>query len=216
VPHFNSTEDVERFEVWLSHPGVQGLFENRFYRSYDKSMGGVDCLVFMEDLHASFLTCIEKYESQGGFVNWTSPELEYLKQVSEEEEQSKIEGWLSLPWAERHTRHQSKCNSFFDEDLKFLIENGPEESIYERFGNPKCCSKKHFDNSVLRTHGDENDSTQSADSGNDLRKGHILSFSISVMVLGLLVAIVKRSRIRDTTPKDDTESTPGYFVDEFC
>ena len=141
-PYFDSITDTENFQVWASHPTVYGTVSKRFYQSYSETLLGVDCMVFMESFETSFLSCIHKYEEQGGFVDWNSTKLQLLQTI--EDKKADID-----ETEERADGKDPSCNAYFDQGLKTLIENGPESAIYKQLGYGSCCSKDHFHEPLL-------------------------------------------------------------------
>mmetsp|Transcript_20409 Transcript_20409/g.23424 ORF Transcript_20409/g.23424 Transcript_20409/m.23424 type:complete len:550 (+) Transcript_20409:43-1692(+) len=222
-PYFNSTHDIERFHSWLRMPEVFGLMTERFYTSYltiwdGDDNGGevgessleVDCWVFVEDFQASLVSCLRRYEAQGGFVDWNATKLSTLvdmadnqtkeyspqgfdnndehhpdddgddvdehghfirrylthhEQQSQKHNVSNIEQRGKQNFAKSHISiadninvanrvskkdpignpqvgHHGPCHTYFDEQTSFMIENGPDASIYQTFGYSGCCKSR--------------------------------------------------------------------------
>ena len=99
-PYFNTSSDLQRFQAWMTHPSVVGAIGRRVNENYgtttpiinsdndndddnnnnENIVNNVDCWVFVENFQQTLLECLERYENQGGYVDWTSDAVSQLKQ----------------------------------------------------------------------------------------------------------------------------------------
>ena len=146
-PYFNSSRDIATFRQWMRNKNVNGLMMERYLHSYQHRQKQlppreseakkvrpkkehVDCWVFVENYESSFIDCLRRFEAQGGLVDWERPQLNAML--------TSVRGGKG--GLERKRNHDG-CSTYFDTDTAQLVEQGPEKSIYSKFGYHGCCSK---------------------------------------------------------------------------
>ncbi|OEU06752.1 hypothetical protein FRACYDRAFT_253530 [Fragilariopsis cylindrus CCMP1102] len=124
-PYFNTTEDIQRFHKWMNHPSVIGEIGRRVTVSYGNDdddndndnnsiVNNVDCWVVVENFQQTLFDCLNRYENQGGYVDWTSTTLSQLKekvQVQEEEENNNNNNSHHHHHSRRHLGGNSRIQS---------------------------------------------------------------------------------------------------------
>ena len=153
TPFFNSSQDVTRFQRWMRHDKVTGLMMSRYNHNYlptqkrfqvngkkgfrvRDAREHVDCWVFVEDFESTFINCLREFEAQGGSVDWEAAK---LKQI--------VEGAVVIAENKRqndknYTKNgnHGKCAAYFDAETAQMVEEGPDNLIYSKFGYSGCCS----------------------------------------------------------------------------
>jgi len=158
-PFFNSTRDIMSFKMFLRHRKVLGRAAHHLTHSYmDKNELQVDCWVFVDEFKKSFLDCLHKYEDQGGYVNWTAKLVVSLVQSVEKEEilrralkHDKNHISKNDPNGNPQLFHHGTCISYYDDETASLIENGPDNIIYDTFGYLGCCGKRKKNNLITES-----------------------------------------------------------------
>jgi len=233
APHFSTSQDISRFQEWVSHPFVEGAISDRFWHSYGNHLDGVDCLVFAQDLHPSLLTCIKEYESQGGYVDWSTNELQGLLSIVERQEQEKRvnsggsngenndNNESTMPWEETLVIHHAPCEEYFDEILAAKIENGPEKVMYKRFGFTGCCKKDYLDIDPILFEWSNVIPKQSQNGGDNENKGSVIVWSMFATFTVLLMASIaqkiekrRRRRSQAATIEHNVLTTENDFTSE--
>ena len=127
----------------MVHEQVRGELMKRYTNKYlNKRMNPkdaeikerVDCWVFVEDFESTLIKCLQKFEAQGGTVNWEAPILKpFLAHANTPHAAAvKVGG---------NNDHHGNCEQYFDAKLARMVEKGPEATIYRKFGYSSCCSK---------------------------------------------------------------------------
>ena len=150
APYFNSSADVDRFNTWLRSEDVFGILQRRMMTSYGLGRPEVDCWVFVEDFHASFLDCLEMYEDQGGEVDWNSRYVaDLVSTVEKKQNHDQARRFLPSKTGKNDVTgnpqhlHHASCDTYFDPSTKAMIEFGPEAGIYKMFAYQGCCKKEN-------------------------------------------------------------------------
>ncbi len=152
APLFDSEEDIARFrDVWLKDWRIYGLTARRFRDSYGYVNGNsppdqVDCWIFVENFHQSLVSCLEQYESSGGYVNWDAPVLsKIVEQLRVERnnrrtlQEYKKNNALGFGETNPQHSHHAECSKYFDNATAHEMETGPEKFIYKMFHYDGCC-----------------------------------------------------------------------------
>lgn len=186
-PYFNTTDDIQRFHKWMNHTLVIAEIGRRVNASYgnddenendnvsnvdldssnDSIVKNVDCWVVVENFQQTLFECLNRYEDQGGYVDWTSETLSQLKDEVEEEqqEQKKIEvnshrhhhhhlrsrsrelRYYTVtkddPLGDPRSKHHASCGVFFAQNndlVQQVMAPKSESFIYKQFGYDGCCN----------------------------------------------------------------------------
>ena len=145
-PFYNSSADIARFQGWMSTKQVRGGLLNRYTRSYLSKRRNprhaeikerIDCWVFVEDFESTLVNCLQKFEAQGGKVNWEAPK---LKQILAHLKTPKAVAIVRGGQVKKNNNH-GNCAKYFDAKTARMVEAGPEEYVYRKFGYSSCCSR---------------------------------------------------------------------------
>ncbi|OEU23437.1 hypothetical protein FRACYDRAFT_233608 [Fragilariopsis cylindrus CCMP1102] len=189
-PYFNTTDDIQRFHKWMNHTLVIAEIGRRVNVSYgsddendsdnvanianvdldssnDNIVNNVDCWVVVENFQQTLFECLNRYEDQGGYVDWTSETLSQLKDEVEEEKQKQKQIEVNShhhyhhhlrgrsrelryytvtkddPLGDPRSKHHASCGVFFaqNDDLVQQVMSPKSESfIYKQFGYDGCCN----------------------------------------------------------------------------
>ena len=102
----------------------------------------------------SRVECLQRYEQQGGYINWTKPEAVDLLTAAKakEEEKQNSRSYMTENKAVRESKnnplgdprlsHHSSCSRYFSNNNKLYskMESGPEAFLFQHFGYQGCCN----------------------------------------------------------------------------
>ena len=152
APFYNSSTDIALFQKWMSSKPITGVLMKRHTEYFLSKRQNpehaeikerVDCWVFVEDFESTFVNCLRKFEAQGGTVNWEAPKLKHmLAYIDAPNDVAIFKGGNEI----KNDNHGS-CAKYFDAKTARMVEDGPEEYIYRKFGYKSCCSTE-LDTSV--------------------------------------------------------------------
>ena len=139
-PRFDSARDVAAFRKWLRAPKISGVVAARFRDSYqDKNAAMfVDCWVRTEDLAATLLDCLRRFERQGGAIRWSRLQ-DFVRSAAPSRRlyESKNVNFSSDQLDPR-LLHHAPCDTYYARPDKTYVERH-ESFIFQTFGYEKCC-----------------------------------------------------------------------------
>jgi len=151
APFFNTSKDIERFHRWMYHPLVHGRVGQRVKKIYsttnrDDNIDGVDCYVYVEQFQSSLIDCLQKFEAQGGYIDWSTPLIaSMLDKVNNNDDKGRriVKKSKNDALGNPQVFHHAPCTTYFH-NASFVqeLQNGDEKFIFDNFGYKGCCSKE--------------------------------------------------------------------------
>ena len=139
-PRFDSARDVAAFRKWLRAPKISGVVAARFRDSYQDKNDAmfVDCWVRTEDLAATLLDCLRRFERQGGAIRWSRLQ-DFVRSAAPSRRlyESKNVNFSSDQLDPR-LLHHAPCDTYYARPDKTYVERH-ESFIFQTFGYEKCC-----------------------------------------------------------------------------